>query len=112
MGLKPLLSGLRLLCVCKRGVVLRIRSRFPSHFVLTHRCLALVAPRWTGALVALLRCAMRFNPGEHYLLQELFSPFGPISRIYIAYDRETGEARGFAFVNFMYKCAREYQLPI
>ena len=36
--------------------------------------------------------------------QELFSPFGPISRIYIAYDRETGEARGFAFVNFMYKC--------
>jgi RNA recognition motif-containing protein len=55
---------------------------------------------------------MRFNPGEHYLLQELFSPFGPISRIYIAYDRETGEARGFAFVNFMYKCAREYQLPI
>ena len=41
----------------------------------------------------------------HALLQELFSPFGPISRIYIAYDRETGEARGFAFINFMYKCA-------
>ncbi len=38
------------------------------------------------------------------MTQELFSPFGPISRIYIAYDRETGEARGFAFVNFMYKC--------
>ena len=34
--------------------------------------------------------------------QDLFSPFGPISRIYIAYDRDTGEARGFAFVNFVY----------
>ena len=36
-------------------------------------------------------------------LQDLFSPFGPISRIYIAYDRETGENRGFGFVNFTYK---------
>lgn len=36
-------------------------------------------------------------------LRELFSPFGPISRIYIAYDRETGENRGFAFVNFVYR---------
>lgn len=35
-------------------------------------------------------------------MQDLFSPFGPISRIYIAYDRDTGEARGFAFVNFVY----------
>lgn len=37
------------------------------------------------------------------LLQELFSPFGPISRVYIAYDRDTGENRGFAFVNFVYR---------
>ena len=36
-------------------------------------------------------------------LQELFQPFGQISRIYIAYDRETGESRGFAFVNFVHK---------
>lgn len=36
-------------------------------------------------------------------MQELFSPFGPISRIYIAYDRETGESRGFAFVNFVHR---------
>ncbi len=35
--------------------------------------------------------------------QDLFSPFGLISRIYIAYDRETGESRGFAFVNFVHK---------
>ncbi|CAK0739604.1 hypothetical protein CVIRNUC_001180 [Coccomyxa viridis] len=34
-------------------------------------------------------------------LRELFAPFGSISRIYIAYDRETGESRGFAFVNFV-----------
>jgi translation initiation factor 3 subunit G len=36
-------------------------------------------------------------------VQELFQPFGQISRIYIAYDRETGESRGFAFVNFVHK---------
>jgi len=34
-------------------------------------------------------------------LQELFRPFGPVTRIYIAYDRESGESRGFAFVNFV-----------
>ena len=39
---------------------------------------------------------------ENYM-QELFNPFGSISRIYIAYDRETGESRGFAFVNFVHK---------
>ena len=39
------------------------------------------------------------------LMQELFSPFGPISRVYIAYDRDTGENRGFAFVNFVYRYA-------
>ena len=40
--------------------------------------------------------------GSSACRQDLFSPFGPISRIYIAYDRDTGEARGFAFVNFVY----------
>lgn len=34
-------------------------------------------------------------------LQELFRPFGHISRTYIAYDRETHESRGFAFINFV-----------
>lgn len=34
-------------------------------------------------------------------LQELFGPFGPISRIYVAFDRETGASRGFAFINFV-----------
>lgn len=34
-------------------------------------------------------------------LQELFAPFGPISRIYVAFDRETGLSRGFAFINFV-----------
>jgi len=33
-------------------------------------------------------------------LQELFRPFGSISRVYIAYDRETNVSRGFGFVNF------------
>lgn len=42
-------------------------------------------------------------------LRELCAPFGQVSRVYIAYDRETGESRGFAFVNFVYRCvvARE-----
>ncbi|GJP34908.1 hypothetical protein CLOM_g19388 [Closterium sp. NIES-68] len=34
-------------------------------------------------------------------LQELFGPFGPVSRIYVAFDRETGLSRGFAFINFI-----------
>lgn len=31
-------------------------------------------------------------------LRALFEPFGPITRIHVATDRETGRARGFAFV--------------
>ena len=34
-------------------------------------------------------------------LQELFRPFGSITRIYVAFNRETGESRGFAFINFV-----------
>lgn len=36
-------------------------------------------------------------------LRELFSAFGQIARIYVAYDRERGGNRGFAFVNFVRK---------
>ena len=66
-----------------------------------------------AALAALLQalCADCFEPVCPFLvpppavpvLQDLFSPFGPISRVYIAYDRDTGENRGFAFVNFVYR---------
>jgi cold-inducible RNA-binding protein len=31
-------------------------------------------------------------------LQALFQPFGKVTRIHVATDRETGRARGFAFV--------------
>jgi len=31
-------------------------------------------------------------------LRALFEPFGPITRVHIAMNRETGRARGFAFV--------------
>jgi cold-inducible RNA-binding protein len=31
-------------------------------------------------------------------LRTLFEPFGPITRVHVAMDRETGRARGFAFV--------------
>jgi cold-inducible RNA-binding protein len=31
-------------------------------------------------------------------LRELFTPFGQVTRVHMAMDRETGRARGFAFV--------------
>jgi len=36
-------------------------------------------------------------------LQELFHPFGPIQRIFLAKDKVTGQSKGFAFINFIYK---------
>jgi len=33
-------------------------------------------------------------------LRDAFSPFGNISEVYVANDRETGRPRGFAFVTF------------
>lgn len=35
-------------------------------------------------------------------LQDLFSPFGRISRVYLAKDRETLQSRGFAFISFVH----------
>jgi translation initiation factor 3 subunit G len=34
-------------------------------------------------------------------LHELFRSFGPLSRIYVAFDQKTGISRGFGFVNFV-----------
>lgn len=36
-------------------------------------------------------------------LQQLFRPFGPISRVFLAVDKTTGENRGFAFVNYHHR---------
>lgn len=36
-------------------------------------------------------------------LQELFVPFGRISRVYLAKDKETMQSRGFAFVSFVHR---------
>lgn len=36
-------------------------------------------------------------------LQQLFRPFGSLTRVYIAKDRNTGLSRGFAFVNYIRK---------
>lgn len=33
-------------------------------------------------------------------LQDLFRPFGPIQRIYLAKDKHTQQSKGFAFINF------------
>ena len=40
---------------------------------------------------------MSFQTSEAQL-QELFKQFGQVARIHVAMDRETGRARGFAFV--------------
>jgi RNA recognition motif-containing protein len=40
---------------------------------------------------------MSFQTSEAQL-QELFKAFGQVTRIHVAMDRETGRARGFAFV--------------
>uniref|UniRef100_A0A2N9FDP0 Eukaryotic translation initiation factor 3 subunit G n=1 Tax=Fagus sylvatica TaxID=28930 RepID=A0A2N9FDP0_FAGSY len=34
-------------------------------------------------------------------LLELFSTFGPVTRVYVAIDQNTGMSRGFGFVNFV-----------
>ncbi|KAF5204770.1 Eukaryotic translation initiation factor 3 subunit g [Thalictrum thalictroides] len=36
-------------------------------------------------------------------LEDLFSPFGPLSRVFIRYDQKTGMSRGFGYVNFVHK---------
>ncbi len=36
-------------------------------------------------------------------MQELFKPFGHVTRIFLAVDRATGENRGFAFVNYAHR---------
>lgn len=38
-------------------------------------------------------------------IQELFSPFGQIQRIYLAKDKVTNNSKGFAFVSFLRKDA-------
>jgi translation initiation factor 3 subunit G len=36
-------------------------------------------------------------------LSDLFRTFGPISRIYLAKDKNTGLSKGFAFINFVHR---------
>lgn len=36
-------------------------------------------------------------------LMELFRPFGPISRIFLAKDKQTNQSKGFAFINFVHR---------
>jgi cold-inducible RNA-binding protein len=40
---------------------------------------------------------MSFQTTENEL-RELFAPFGQVTRVHMAMDRETGRARGFAFI--------------
>lgn len=36
-------------------------------------------------------------------LSELFRPFGPISRIFLAKDKVTNQSKGFAFINYVHR---------
>ncbi|KAA0183329.1 hypothetical protein HAZT_HAZT005613 [Hyalella azteca] len=45
-------------------------------------------------------------------LQDLFSPFGEIVRIYLARDKNTGMPKGFAFINFMRKEEAERAIEV
>ncbi|XP_068692803.1 eukaryotic translation initiation factor 3 subunit G-like [Montipora foliosa] len=36
-------------------------------------------------------------------LMELFRPFGPISRIFLAKGKQTNQSKGFAFINFVHR---------
>ena len=47
-------------------------------------------------------CSISENTTEADL-QDLFKPFGRISRVYLAKDKETLQSRGFAFVSFVNK---------
>ena len=75
--------------------------------IVTLQC-ALFWAAWAASAASAVRCSepicpLSVPPPAVPVLQDLFSPFGPISRVYIAYDRDTGENRGFAFVNFVYR---------
>jgi len=49
-----------------------------------------------------IRCTNISEDTTEADLQELFSPFGRISRVYLAKDRETLQSRGFAFISFVH----------
>ncbi|GMI29107.1 hypothetical protein TeGR_g11724, partial [Tetraparma gracilis] len=49
-----------------------------------------------------IRCTNISEDTTESNLQDLFSPFGRISRVYLAKDRETMQSRGFAFISFVH----------
>lgn len=36
-------------------------------------------------------------------LEELVRPFGPVAKIYLAKDKQTGHCKGFAYIHFKFK---------
>jgi len=59
--------------------------------------------RGRGDEVATLRVTNLSEDIKEGDLSELFRPFGPISRIYLAKDKVSQLSKGFAFINFVYR---------
>lgn len=36
-------------------------------------------------------------------LEELVRPFGPVSKIFLAKDKQTGQCKGFAYIHFKFR---------
>lgn len=60
-------------------------------------------PRSRQSEIATIRVTNLSEDIKERDLAELFGPFGRISRIYLAVDRNTGHSKGFAFINFVHR---------
>jgi len=49
---------------------------------------------------ATLRCTNVSEMAEEQELRDMFERFGRVTRVFLAKDRETGLAKGFAFISF------------
>lgn len=60
-------------------------------------------PRSQRDEIATIRVTNLSEDTREVDLQELFRPFGPISRIFLAKDKVTNQSKGFAFINFVHR---------
>ena len=56
--------------------------------------------RFCRSLWLILVCEKVSEFAEENDLREIFERFGRVTRVFLAKDRETGRAKGFAFISF------------